>query len=169
MLRSGSAVARLWAARGPVMEARILQGTAQGFQTTHTSAAPAASANVSVAEAQPALTAGGAGVEGTISGWRKFAGVAGAVAAFAVGASVSLAEEEADHGLHAPHYPWPHDGFFSSYDHAAIRRGHQVYQQVCAACHSVNQLYFPKLGWGGLHGGRSQGDGGRAGGYRWPQ
>lgn len=127
------------------MEARILQGTGQGFQSTHTAAAPAVSANVSGAETHPALAAGGAGAEGTVSGWMKFAGVAGAMAAFAVGASVSLAEEEADHGLHAPQYPWPHDGFFSSYDHASIRRGHQVYQQVCAACHSVNQLYFRNL------------------------
>jgi ubiquinol-cytochrome c reductase cytochrome c1 subunit len=51
------------------------------------------------------------------------------LAAAGVGA-VALAEEEADHGLHAPHFPWSHEGLFSSYDHAAIRRGHQVYTQV---------------------------------------
>ncbi|KAK9808701.1 hypothetical protein WJX72_002209 [[Myrmecia] bisecta] len=42
-------------------------------------------------------------------------------------------------------YPWSHDGWFSAYDHAAIRRGHQVYTQVCAACHSVNQIHFRDL------------------------
>ena len=50
-----------------------------------------------------------------------------------------------EHGLHAPQYPWPHNGVFSSYDAASIRRGHQVYQQVCAACHSVEQLSFRNL------------------------
>ena len=40
-------------------------------------------------------------------------------------ASVAVADE-AEHGLHAGQYPWPHNGFFSSYDHASIRRGHQV-------------------------------------------
>ena len=54
-------------------------------------------------------------------------------------------EEESELGLHPPHYPWPHEGLFSAYDHAAIRRGHQVYSQVCAACHSVNQLHYRDL------------------------
>ncbi len=40
-------------------------------------------------------------------------------------ASVAAADE-AEHGLHAGQYPWPHSGNFSSYDHASIRRGHQV-------------------------------------------
>jgi len=56
------------------------------------------------------------------------AGAAGLAAAGA--GAVALAEEEADHGLHAPHFPWSHEGLFSAYDHAAIRRGHQVYTQV---------------------------------------
>jgi hypothetical protein len=34
--------------------------------------------------------------------------------------------DEAEHGLSAPDYPWPHNGILSSYDHASIRRGHQV-------------------------------------------
>ena len=57
----------------------------------------------------------------------------------------ALAEEESEHGLHAPDYPWDHEGYFSSYDHASIRRGHQVYQQVCASCHSVQQIHFRNL------------------------
>ena len=48
-------------------------------------------------------------------------------------------------GLHPPEYPWPHTGLFSAYDHASIRRGHQVYSQVCAACHSVSQLHYRNL------------------------
>jgi cytochrome c1 len=42
------------------------------------------------------------------------------------GLSATAVADEAEHGLHAPSYTWPHDGFFSSYDAAAIRRGHQV-------------------------------------------
>jgi len=58
--------------------------------------------------------------------------------------SVSFADE-AEHGLTSPEYDWPHNGMWSSYDAASIRRGHQVYQQVCAACHSVNQLAYRNL------------------------
>ncbi|KAK6153690.1 hypothetical protein DH2020_013329 [Rehmannia glutinosa] len=46
--------------------------------------------------------------------------------------------DEAEHGLDCPSYPWPHKGILSSYDHASIRRGHQVYQQVCASCHQCH-------------------------------
>mmetsp|Transcript_10585 Transcript_10585/g.36581 ORF Transcript_10585/g.36581 Transcript_10585/m.36581 type:complete len:290 (-) Transcript_10585:90-959(-) len=56
-----------------------------------------------------------------------------------------VAADEAEHGLHSADYPWPHNGIFSSYDHASIRRGHQVYQQVCAACHSVALLHYRDL------------------------
>lgn len=27
--------------------------------------------------------------------------------------------DEAEHGLHSPEYPWPHNGILSSYDHAS--------------------------------------------------
>ena len=75
--------------------------------------------------------------------WRKAAlvGLGTGVA----GVGLALLEEEAEHGLHPPQYPWSHNGYFSSYDHAAIRRGHQVYTQVCAACHSVQSLHYRNL------------------------
>ncbi len=53
--------------------------------------------------------------------------------------------DEAEHGLACPNYPWPHSGILSSYDHASIRRGHQVYQQVCATCHSMSLISFRDL------------------------
>ncbi|XP_064971620.1 cytochrome c1 2, heme protein, mitochondrial-like [Musa acuminata AAA Group] len=53
--------------------------------------------------------------------------------------------DEAEHGLPAPSYPWPHKGILSSYDHASIRRGHQVYQQVCASCHSMSLISYRDL------------------------
>ena len=70
---------------------------------------------------------------------------AGALVTFGGLSTVALAEDEAEHGLHAPQHPWPHSGIFSAYDHAAIRRGHQVYTQVCAACHSVQSLHYRNL------------------------
>lgn len=60
-------------------------------------------------------------------------------------ATVAPCFDEAAEGLHCPNYPWPHEGILSSYDHASIRRGHQVYQQVCASCHSMSLLSFRDL------------------------
>ncbi|EIE75628.1 hypothetical protein G6F46_009684 [Rhizopus delemar] len=51
----------------------------------------------------------------------------------------------ADEGLHAPHYPWPHSGPLSTFDHAAIRRGYQVYREVCSACHSLDRIAWRNL------------------------
>ena len=68
----------------------------------------------------------------------------GALSVAALSTTVASADE-AEHGLHLPQYSWPHDGLFDSYDHASIRRGHQVYQQVCAACHSLNQICYRNL------------------------
>jgi ubiquinol-cytochrome c reductase cytochrome c1 subunit len=76
--------------------------------------------------------------------WKKKAAL-GIGAAAVGGVGFALMEEESELGLHPPSYPWPHNGWFSAYDHAAIRRGHQVYSQVCAACHSVNQLHYRDL------------------------
>lgn len=58
------------------------------------------------------------------------AGMAGVVAGVMGASCVAFAMSEVADGLHAAHYPWPHDGPFDSYDHASIRRGHQVYMQV---------------------------------------
>lgn len=47
--------------------------------------------------------------------------------------------------LDPPHYPWSHRMPWQAFDHASIRRGHQVYNQVCAACHSLNLIAFRNL------------------------
>ncbi|KAJ8332703.1 hypothetical protein SKAU_G00424920 [Synaphobranchus kaupii] len=47
--------------------------------------------------------------------------------------------------LHPPSYPWSHGGMMSSLDHASVRRGYQVYKQVCSACHSMEYLAFRNL------------------------
>jgi ubiquinol-cytochrome c reductase cytochrome c1 subunit len=40
---------------------------------------------------------------------------------------------------------WSFQGPFGTYDRAALQRGFQVYKEVCAACHSMNQLYYRNL------------------------
>ncbi|KAF3690301.1 Cytochrome c1, heme protein [Channa argus] len=55
------------------------------------------------------------------------------------------AVKASDLELHPPQYPWSHAGPLSSLDHASVRRGYQVYKQVCAACHSMEYLAFRNL------------------------
>ncbi|NXV66469.1 CY1 protein, partial [Molothrus ater] len=57
------------------------------------------------------------------------------------GGPVSAGELE----LHPPGLPWSHGGFLSALDHASVRRGFQVYRQVCSACHSMEYLAFRNL------------------------
>jgi len=40
---------------------------------------------------------------------------------------------------------WSNHGALASYDYKAIRRGFQVYRQVCASCHSINGIAFRNL------------------------
>jgi len=81
--------------------------------------------------------------------WRETAAKTAIIGGLGVVGLFGLAEEaradEAEHGLAAAQYPWPHEGIWDSYDAGSIRRGHMVYQQVCAACHSVNQLAYRNL------------------------
>lgn len=44
-----------------------------------------------------------------------------------------------------PKYPWSHNGFFDSFDHASIRRGFEVYRQVCSTCHSLQYRAYRHL------------------------
>ncbi|PCH44374.1 hypothetical protein WOLCODRAFT_26722 [Wolfiporia cocos MD-104 SS10] len=55
------------------------------------------------------------------------------------------ASSPAEEGLHPPKYPWPHAGFLETFDHQSIRRGYQVYREVCAACHSLDRIAWRNL------------------------
>jgi ubiquinol-cytochrome c reductase cytochrome c1 subunit len=71
------------------------------------------------------------------------AGLVGSGAALAYGESLPLlAEEEV---VHPPHQPWSHSGKLDTFDSASIRRGYEVYKQVCAACHSMERIAFRNL------------------------
>jgi ubiquinol-cytochrome c reductase cytochrome c1 subunit len=80
-------------------------------------------------------------------GKKVAAGVAGAATAGAVGLGVALqaAVFAGELELHPPQLPWSHNGYFQALDHASIRRGYVVYKQVCAACHSMNYMYYRNL------------------------
>ncbi|XP_040208107.1 cytochrome c1, heme protein, mitochondrial [Rana temporaria] len=85
---------------------------------------------------------------GTMSRGRRAAlSTLGVVLAGGAGLALALhrSVKASDLELHAPSYPWSHGGFLSSLDHASVRRGYQVYKQVCAACHSMDYLAFRNL------------------------
>lgn len=67
-----------------------------------------------------------------------------------VGAGLVLAGSVAptaanDAVVHPGSFKWSHNGFLDAFDTASIRRGFQVYRQVCSACHSVEALAFRNL------------------------
>lgn len=47
--------------------------------------------------------------------------------------------------VHPPSYPWEFEGFLTSLDHSAVRRGWQVYRAVCYTCHSLRYMRFMDL------------------------
>ena len=68
---------------------------------------------------------------------------------FAASAIVSLSTSSAkcsgeDH-IPSLDYGWSHHGALASFDYASIRRGFQVYRQVCASCHSIDKISFRTL------------------------
>jgi len=50
-----------------------------------------------------------------------------------------------EEGLHATKYPWVHTQYVKTFDHQALRRGFQVYQEVCSSCHSLSRIPYRAL------------------------
>jgi len=83
---------------------------------------------------------------GLAFGKKAFLALAGTTAGGAAALAAALDDSvKADMVLHPPKLPWSHNGPLDSLDHASIRRGYQVYKQVCAACHSMRFLAFRNL------------------------
>jgi len=72
----------------------------------------------------------------------KVAAAAGVTAASTATASVAF---NSDDVVHPMEVEWDHLGLFSSYDCGALRRGFQVYRQVCATCHSIERIHYREL------------------------
>ncbi|TKA59873.1 Cytochrome c1, heme protein, mitochondrial [Cryomyces minteri] len=51
----------------------------------------------------------------------------------------------AEEGLHPTNYPWEHVKFTKTFDHQTLRRGFQVYREVCASCHSLQRIPYRTL------------------------
>ncbi|KAK3337375.1 cytochrome C1, partial [Cercophora scortea] len=47
--------------------------------------------------------------------------------------------------LHPTKYPWVHEQWLKTFDHQALRRGFQVYREVCASCHSLSRVPYRTL------------------------
>lgn len=80
-------------------------------------------------------------------GQKTFATVAGLTVGGAGALLIALESSVSASGteVHPPANHWSHSGIISSLDHASIRRGYEVYKQVCAACHSMKYIAYRNL------------------------
>lgn len=81
---------------------------------------------------------GGEGSKARVAGF-----VAGASLA-SVGVLCSRSSEEAfaDDQIHPTPFPWSHNGPMNAFDTASIKRGFQVYREVCASCHGLRRIAY---------------------------
>ncbi len=72
---------------------------------------------------------------------------AGAVLGLALlsGQAVSEDRRDTDEPATPPPVAWSFTGLFGRYDPAQLRRGYQVYKQVCSNCHSMKYVAFRDL------------------------
>jgi len=68
-----------------------------------------------------------------------------AAAGAAVAAATFGAVLASDNQLQPAKQPWSHGGYLTAYDAASVRRGHQVYAQVCASCHGLSRIAYRNL------------------------
>ena len=66
-------------------------------------------------------------------------------AAIAAGSAVTVTALANEEVAHPYSLPWEHGGFLGAFDHKSIRRGHQVYKEVCSTCHSLDLVAFRTL------------------------
>ena len=61
--------------------------------------------------------------------------------------TLSFADSEHSHGVNTKYLntEWSFKGIFGTFDRASLQRGYQVYQEVCAGCHSVQHLSYRNL------------------------
>ncbi|MEL6977555.1 MAG: cytochrome c1 [Pseudomonadota bacterium] len=76
---------------------------------------------------------------------------AAAIAALALGVGLSLSAgvqsaEAAGKGVAAKEHDFVFEGVFGSFDRGQLRRGWQVYAEVCKSCHALEHLSYRNLG-----------------------
>lgn len=83
--------------------------------------------------------------------WCTLPALAAAASSAAAGATLFATRPQSavayadDEALDAPHIKWPHSSMLASFDAASIRRGYEVYKNVCSSCHSMNRIAFRNL------------------------
>ncbi len=65
--------------------------------------------------------------------------------ALILGLDISHHAQAASEAKAPPKQDWQFQGVFGTFDRDALRRGYQIYKEVCASCHSMNQLAFRNL------------------------
>ena len=75
----------------------------------------------------------------------RFRNLLGALVLGAAAALSAPAARAAEAEVHLPDTRFSFEGLFGTFDRAAQQRGFQVYKEVCAACHSMQQLYYRNL------------------------
>jgi ubiquinol-cytochrome c reductase cytochrome c1 subunit len=69
------------------------------------------------------------------------------IALVALGLALIGGPALANGGAEEPrHVEFSFEGPFGKFDQAQLQRGYKVYREVCAACHSMNLMYFRNLG-----------------------
>ena len=59
------------------------------------------------------------------------------------GVSGAVAAEGEGHEAVRKHWSW--GGMFGRFDRAQLRRGFQIYKEVCSSCHGIKRIYFRNL------------------------
>jgi len=69
----------------------------------------------------------------------------GAVLVYSFEKKIKASMADSDRYAHAPDFHWPHQMIWDSYDVKSIRRGYEVYKNVCASCHGVFTVAYRML------------------------
>ncbi len=69
---------------------------------------------------------------------------------FAIAATLGLifagsSAHAAGNAAEPPDHEWQHTGVFGTFDRGELQRGFQVFQEVCASCHSLDFIAFRNL------------------------
>ncbi|KAL4889961.1 cytochrome C1 family-domain-containing protein [Aspergillus ambiguus] len=110
---------------------------------TFPGAVPRQLADVALESVRASSSAAGAESANSPFNLTVTASVATAIAAgsaFYLYGQEAFASTPAEEGLHPTNYPWEHAKWNKTFDHAALRRGFQVYREVCASCHSLTRV-----------------------------
>ena len=75
---------------------------------------------------------------------RLFA-IAAAFGLMFAGVGLSQVAHASGEAAELPDHEWKHTGVFGTFDRDELQRGFQVFQEVCASCHSLEFIAFRNL------------------------